>query len=218
MKINALENLIINQLGNKNNQQSQNLSVKPAYPTPVVSGNNALATQKQEVHDVVKIPSERYVSRNNDVTVSNNKPVVKAEEKKEAAAAIFTSKPRKIASNGISVEELLSSFVEGKDFIKLPQGQKVLLKNACYKIINCYNMRIKIELVDKKIEPSSDLIAYTVSVKLVNEEGTVQFEALASANSSEKRFKTGGIANDSTVIVMAQSRGLRTCARWLLHC
>lgn len=219
MKINALENLILTQLGNKNNQKSQNVSVQQAYPTPEVNGNTAMATQKQEVHDVIKIPNERYINNNSSMqrptiaTVNNTKSAVKTEENKAAAAAVFNSRPR---VNG-NVEDLLRSFVEGKDFIKLPQGQKVLLKTACYKIINFYNMRVTIDLIDKKIEPSSDFIAYTVSVKLVNEEGSVMFEALASANSLEKRFKTGGIANDSTVIVMAQSRGLRTCARWLLH-
>lgn len=163
-------------------------------------------------------PDQYPVAGNTAMTV--REPIQYPEERivhPQAKPVTVTVPATTTSANNNRIDLLLKSFVEGKDFIKLPQGQKVLLKSACYKIINFYNMRVKIDLIDKKIEPSSDLVAYTVSVKLVSEEGSVEFEALASANSNEKRFKNGGITNDSTVIVMAQSRGLRTCARWLLY-
>ena len=137
--------------------------------------------------------------------VSNNDDVVKIPIKKEATPV------RNELSN------FLSTLAEGKDFGYLPNVQKpVLFKQGALKILKFFKYRKTMQLVDKTISATNQLIAYTVLVSVINIDGDIVSQALGSANTHESKFMKSGMSADTMLVNMAAKRALIEAVKELM--
>lgn len=139
------------------------------------------------------------------VVVNNNDDGVKTPIKKEVTRA------RSELSN------FLSTLVEGKDFGHLPNVPKpVLFKQGALKILKFFKCRKTMQLVDKTISATDQLIAYTVLVSVINIDGDIVSQALGSANTHESKFAKSGMSADTMLVNMAAKRALIEAVKELM--
>lgn len=147
--------------------------------------------------------------------MASKAPVAVADTGKETAINSPIKKEVTPVRNELS--NFLSTLVEGKDFGHLPNVQKpVLFKQGALKILKFFKYRKTMQLVDKTISATNQLIAYTVLVSVINIDGDIVSQALGSANTHESKFIKNGMSADTMLVNMAAKRALIEAVKELM--
>ena len=71
-------------------------------------------------------------------------------------------------------------------------------------------------MLDKTVDVANGFLGYTVKVSITDSNGEVVAEALASANSQEKKFVDKGLSSDSMLVGIASKRALVQAVKAIL--
>lgn len=119
--------------------------------------------------------------------------------------------PQPIATTHEELNSFLKKLIPGKDYGNIPNVKKpILFKTGAQKILRFLDYRYSPQLVDKTIDVSSNLLAYTVKVSIIDKDSTIIVETLGSANSCESKFASRGLSSDNMLVEMAVKRALVT--------
>lgn len=107
--------------------------------------------------------------------------------------------------------------VAGQDYtqIKGIRGN-VLLKSGALKLLRLSGCQYRYAMVDKTVDVAQAYIGYTVMATIIDANGEVVAEALASANSQEKKFVDKGLSSDSMLVGIASKRALVLAVKAIL--
>ena len=107
--------------------------------------------------------------------------------------------------------------VVGQDYTQIKGiNGNVLLKSGALKLLRLSDCQYRYAMVDKTVDVAQAFIGYTVKVSIVDANGEIVSEALASANSLEKKFADKGLSGDSMLIGMAAKRALVLAVKAIL--
>ena len=136
---------------------------------------------------------------------ASSKPV---EPSKNASPSVYTNHKIKNA-----VKEL----VLGADYgpVKGIKGN-ILFKKGALKLLRLCGYKHSDQLLDKTVDVANGFIGYTCKVVILDENGEPIAEAIASANSKEKKFEDKGFSSDSMLVTMAEKRALIQAVKELL--
>ena len=130
---------------------------------------------------------------------------------------VINSSPQPMATPHEELNSFLKKLVPGKDFGNIPNvKQPILFKAGAQKILKFLGYRYSPQLVDKTIDASTSLLAYTVKVSILDKDGNTIVESLGSANSCESKFASRGLSSDNMLVEMAVKRALITGVREII--
>lgn len=92
----------------------------------------------------------------------------------------------------------------------------ILFKKGALKLLQLCNYKHCDTLLDKTVDVANGFIGYTCKVVIIDENGEPIAEAIASANSKERKFEDKGFSADSLLVTMAAKRGLINAIKELL--
>lgn len=92
----------------------------------------------------------------------------------------------------------------------------LLFKKGALKLLQLCNYKHYDTLLDKTVDVANGFIGYTCKVVIIDENGEPIAEAIASANSKEKKFEDKGFSSDSMLVTMAEKRALIQAIKELL--
>lgn len=92
----------------------------------------------------------------------------------------------------------------------------LLFKKGALKLLQLCNYKHCDTLLDKTVNVADGFIGYTCKVVILDENGEPIAEAIASANSKEKRFEGRGLSCDSMLVAMSEKRALIQAVKELL--
>ena len=209
MKINALENLILSQLGA--NQQSVSTSTYPT-PTntpiqPVLEVKDSLGQKKQSA---VATPQVRPAQ-------SVQQPITKPLQTVPAVqpeANVLDSNTTK-SEYALKIDNILKTLVQGRDFCKLPGVKNpVLLRSGLVKILRALDYKYSFKLVDKQL--ADGILTYSIEATVIDSDGGFIGSAIGSSNSGEKKFADKGLSSDNILSAIASTRALRSAVKDIL--
>lgn len=107
--------------------------------------------------------------------------------------------------------------ISGKDYTQI-KGIKgnVLLKQGALKLLRLSGCNYSYAMLDKTVDVAQAYIGYTVMATIIDANGEVVAEALASANSQEKKFADRGMSSDSMLVGIASKRALVLAVKAIL--
>lgn len=223
MKINALENLILSQLGA--NPQTKPIAQTASYATPVYSQQPQLEVKdsrgpKQSVmanpnHRPTK-PVQQADSRNLPVPPQNNTAALNqptAVTPQQPSTVIDTQS--EASTYALKIDSILKTLVAGRDFCQLPGVKNsVLLRSGLVKILRALNYKYSFKLVDKQL--IDGILTYSIEATVVDSDGCFIKSAIGSANSAEKKFVDKGLSSDNILSSIASTRALRSTVKDIL--
>lgn len=170
---------------------------------------------KPEVHDVAPIQSPTYTVQ---PVVTNNKEEAKVPATDSTTSVINSAEYSKPSVSSNAVSTAISLLVKDKDYGYVSGiSGAILFKTGAIKIIRHFNLRVQESLLDKAVDIEHGYIGYTIKVSLVDEDGCIVTEAIASANSMEKKFAKNGLGGDSMLPSIAAKRALINAAKFLIN-
>ena len=92
----------------------------------------------------------------------------------------------------------------------------ILFKKGALKLLQLCNYKHCDTLLDKTVDIANGFIGYTCKVVIIDENGEPIAEAIASANSKERKFEDKGFSSDSMLVSMAEKRALISAVKELL--
>lgn len=92
----------------------------------------------------------------------------------------------------------------------------ILFKKGALKLLRLCGYKHSDQLLDKTVDVANGFIGYTCKVVILDENGKPIAEAIASANSKEKKFEDKGFSSDSMLVTMAEKRALIQAVKELL--
>lgn len=92
----------------------------------------------------------------------------------------------------------------------------ILFKKGALKLLRLCGYKHSDQLLDKTVDVANGFIGYTCKVVILDENGEPIAEAIASANSKEKKFEDKGFSSDSMLVTMAEKRALIQAVKELL--
>ena len=92
----------------------------------------------------------------------------------------------------------------------------ILFKKGALKLLQLCNYKHCDTLLDKTVDIAHGFIGYTCKVVIIDENGEPIAEAIASANSKERKFEDKGFSSDSMLVSMAEKRALISAVKELL--
>ena len=115
------------------------------------------------------------------------------------------------------IKNAVKGLVLGIDYgpIKGIKGN-ILFKKGALKLLRLCGYKHSDQLLDKTVDVANGFIGYTCKVVILDENGEPIAEALASANSKEKKFEDKGFSSDSMLVTMAEKRALIQAVKELL--
>lgn len=140
-------------------------------------------------------------------TAENQAPVSHAEPSNNSNAANTYAKMQAAAK----------MLVAGQDYAQI-KGIKgnVLLKQGALKLLRLSGCSYSYTMLNKTVDVAQAFIGYTVKVSITDSNGEIVSEALASANSLEKKFADKGLSGDSMLVGMATKRALVLAVKAIL--
>lgn len=107
--------------------------------------------------------------------------------------------------------------IAGQDYAQI-KGIKgnVLLKQGALKLLRLSGCNYSYAMLDKTVDVAQAYIGYTVMATIIDANGEVVAEALASANSQEKKFADRGMSSDSMLVGIASKRALVLAVKAIL--
>lgn len=175
-----------------------------AYQT---NGTAALASNHVEAQGVAEARPELKIVGSGK-TAENQAPVSRVEPLKQTNASANTYEKMQAAAKML---------ISGKDYAQI-KGIKgdVLLKSGALKLLRLSGCSHTYTMVDKTIDVANGFLGYTVKTTIMDADGVIVAEALASANTLEKKFADKGFAADSMLIGMASKRALVLAVKEML--
>lgn len=115
------------------------------------------------------------------------------------------------------IKNAVKGLVLGIDYgpIKGIKGN-ILFKKGALKLLRLCGYKHSDQLLDKTVDVANGFIGYTCKVVILDENGEPIAEAIASANSKEKKFEDKGFSSDSMLVTMAEKRALIQAVKELL--
>lgn len=171
------------------------------------NGTAALAQNPVEAQGVAEArPDLKIITSGKKA--ENQAPVNRVEPSNNSNASANTHEKMQAAAQML---------VAGQDYaqIKGIRGN-VLLKSGALKLLRLSGCQYRYAMVDKTIDVAQVYIGYTVKATIVDGNGEVVAEALASANSHEKKFADRGMSSDSMLVGIASKRALVQAVKAIL--
>ena len=115
------------------------------------------------------------------------------------------------------IKEAVKALVLGTHYgpVKGIKGN-ILFKKGALKLLRLCGYKHSDQLLDKTVDVANGFIGYTCKVVILDENGEPIAEAIASANSKEKKFEDKGFSSDSMLVTMAEKRALIQAVKELL--
>ena len=115
------------------------------------------------------------------------------------------------------IKNAVKGLVLGIDYgpIKGIKGN-ILFKKGALKLLRLCGYKHSDQLLDKTVDVANGFIGYSCKVVILDENGEPIAEAIASANSKEKKFEDKGFSSDSMLVTMAAKRALIQAVKELL--
>lgn len=115
------------------------------------------------------------------------------------------------------IKNAVKELILGVDYgpVKGIKGN-ILFKKGALKLLQLCNYKHCDTLLDKTVDIANGFIGYTCKVVIIDENGEPIAEAIASANSKEKKFEDKGFSSDSMLVTMAEKRALIQAVKELL--
>lgn len=115
------------------------------------------------------------------------------------------------------IKNAVKELVLGVDYgpVKGIKGN-ILFKKGALKLLQLCNYKHCDTLLDKTVDVANGFIGYTCKVVIIDENGEPIAEAIASANSKERKFEDKGFSSDSMLVSMAEKRALINAVKELL--
>ena len=115
------------------------------------------------------------------------------------------------------IKNAVKGLVLGIDYgpIKGIKGN-ILFKKGALKLLRLCGYKHSDQLLEKTVDVANGFIGYTCKVVILDENGEPIAEAIASANSKEKKFEDKGFSSDSMLVTMAEKRALIQAVKELL--
>lgn len=124
--------------------------------------------------------------------------------------------PASICTND-KIKAAVRQLVFGTDYGNIPSIKgNILFKKGALKLLQLCNFKHHDTLLEKNVDVANGFIGYTVKVVILNENTEPIAEAIASANSKEKKFADKGFSSDYLLVNMAQKRALVQAVKELL--
>ena len=156
---------------------------------------------------------ENTVIEDNNLIVDSSRPYIVKSKNEKTVNNISAQDEYNADKQLLTVRETLKkvsgSMQEGKDYGQLPKVKgNTLYKRGALRILNALKYKHNDNLVSKIVDVPNNFIGYTVRVTIVDSEGNIITESLASANSHEKKFCDKAMSSDSMLVGMAAKRAL----------
>lgn len=202
-KINDIQAIIMSMRA-QTQAQTKKQAEGNAYQT---NGTAALAQNTVEAQGVAEARPDLKIITSGK-TAENPAPVSYVEPQKQTNAS---------ANTYAKMQAAAKMLISGKDYTQI-KGIKgnVLLKQGALKLLRLSGCSHTYTMVDKTIDVANGFLGYTVKTTIVDADGVVVAEALASANTLEKKFADKGFAADSMLIGMASKRALVLAVKEML--
>ena len=115
------------------------------------------------------------------------------------------------------IKNAVKELILGVDYgpVKGIKGN-ILFKKGALKLLQLCNYKHCDTLLDKTVDIANGFIGYTCKVVIIDENGEPIAEAIASANSKERKFEDKGFSSDSMLVSMAEKRALISAVKELL--
>lgn len=115
------------------------------------------------------------------------------------------------------IKNAVKELILGVDYgpVKGIKGN-ILFKKGALKLLQLCNYKHCDTLLDKTVDVANGFIGYTCKVVIIDENGEPIAEAIASANSKERKFEDKGFSSDSMLVSMAEKRALISAVKELL--
>ena len=171
------------------------------------NGTAALAQNPVEAQGVAEArPDLKIITSGKKA--ENQAPVNRVEPPNNSNASATTYEKMQAAAKML---------ISGKDYAQI-KGIKgdVLLKSGALKLLRLSGCSHTYTMVDKTIDVANCFLGYTVKTTIMDADGVIVAEALASANTLEKKFADKGFAADSMLIGMASKRALVLAVKEML--
>ena len=165
--------------------------------------------------------SERPNTQNLRGQYGDTDPLQKQE--KAARGEASSSPVERFKNEGPSVytygkiKNAVKELILGVDYgpVKGIKGN-ILFKKGALKLLQLCNYKHCDTLLDKTVDVANGFIGYTCKVVIIDENGEPIAEAIASANSKERKFEDKGFSSDSMLVSMAEKRALISAVKELL--
>ena len=199
---------------------------------PQIEGNTALAVEQP----AVKVSEPMTLIRGGKLENSNsNRPNTQTSrgnledanqlhgQGKDNRVGDSSSPIEPLKNDGSSVytnhkiKNAVEELVLGVDYgpVKGIKGN-ILFKKGALKLLQLCNYKHCDTLLDKTVDVANGFIGYTCKVVIIDENGEPIAEAIASANSKERKFEDKGFSSDSMLVSMAEKRALISAVKELL--
>ena len=209
--------------------QSRAQAQGEVYPT---EGNAALAIEQPAVKVAEPMQlirggrmensrSEKPNTQNLRGKYGDTDPLQKQEKDTRGEASSEPVEPFKNGGPSVcaygKVKNAIKELVLGVDYgpVKGIKGN-ILFKKGALKLLQLCGYKHSDQLLDKTVDVANGFIGYTCKVVILDENGEPIAEAIASANSKEKKFEDKGFSSDSMLVTMAAKRALIQAVKELL--
>ena len=206
-KINDIQAIIMSMRAQTQAQTKVQAAVPEEGNAYQTNGTAALAPAHVEAQGVAEARPDLKIVGSGKTAV-NQAPVSRVEPSNNRNASSSTHEKMQAAAKML---------VAGKDYTQI-KGIKgnVLLKQGALKLLRLSGCSHTYTMVDKTIDVANCFLGYTVKTTIMDADGVIVAEALASANTLEKKFADKGFAADSMLIGMASKRALVLAVKEML--
>lgn len=206
-KINDIQAIIMSMRAQTQGQSKAQAEAPVKGNDYQTNGTAALAQNPVEAQGVAEARPDLKIVVSGK-TAENQAPVSRVEPQQKVNASASTHEKMQAAAKML---------VAGQDYtqIKGIRGN-VLLKSGALKLLRLSGCQYRYAMVDKTVDVAQAYIGYTVQATIVDANGEVVAEALASANSLEKKFADRGLSSDSMLVGIASKRALVLAVKAIL--
>ena len=206
-KINDIQAIIMSmraQTQGQSKTQAEAPAEDNAYQT---NGTAALAPTHVEAQGVAEARPDLKIVVSGK-TAENQAPVSRVEPQQKVNASANTYEKMQAAAKML---------ISGQDYTQI-KGIKgnVLLKQGALKLLRLSDCNYSYAMLDKTVDVVNAYIGYTVKITIFDANGEIVSEALASANSLEKKFADKGLSGYSMLVGMATKRALVQAVKAIL--
>lgn len=203
-KINDIQAIIMSMRAQTQGQTKSQAEAPAAYQT---NGTAALAPAYVEAQGVAEARPDLQIVGSGK-KAENQAPVSRVELPNNSNASATTYEKMQAAAKML---------ISGQDYTQI-KGIKgnVLLKQGALKLLRLSDCNYSYAMLDKTVDVVNAYIGYTVKIAIFDANGEIVSEALASANSLEKKFADKGLSGDSMLVGMATKRALVQAVKAIL--
>lgn len=206
-KINDIQAIIMSMRAQTQGQSKAQAAVPAEGNAYQTNGTAALAQNPVEAQGVAEArPDLKIVVSGKNAVNQPSTSLVEPQNNNNASANTHEK-----------MQAAAKMLVAGQDYTQI-KGIKgnVLLKSGALKLLRLSDCQYRYAMVDKTVDVAQAFIGYTVKITIFDANGEIVSEALASANSLEKKFADKGLSGDSMLVGMATKRALVQAVKAIL--